>query len=270
MFTTFFAHRAFTVALEGRYTTDGVPVEGYDILGSLLLPIIVLALLIGLPIYLSHPVVLARKAGIRSVDRSQAPQLHNVIDEICVAAGLPKPQVALIDDPALNAFSLAGRTPDRNVIAFTTGLLAALSRDELQGVAAHELAQAANRSEDYLYADATAVRLTRNPAGLRGALEKMAAGSTIVHRSPARLRHQWLDYPDERSTVDEATDEAVRHPPLRERIRALTEMETLHPVDRTDRLLNKANRAAQRALLTLAYLSWVAVVALWAYMRLVL
>jgi len=87
-------------------------------------------------------VLVMTKAKI--VEPERAPQLHNVVEEVAIAAGLPKPRVALVDDPAPNAFA-TGRTPDRAVVAVTTGLLERMDRDELQAVVAHEMAHVANR-----------------------------------------------------------------------------------------------------------------------------
>jgi heat shock protein HtpX len=70
-------------------------------------------------------------------------RLMNVVTEMAIAAGLPMPRVYLIDDPDPNAFA-TGRGPDHASIAVTTGLLATMSRDELQGVIAHEMAHVRN------------------------------------------------------------------------------------------------------------------------------
>jgi len=67
------------------------------------------------------------------------PELFNVVDEMRLAAGLPMPKVYLIPESALNAFA-TGRDPEHGVVAITTGLRAKLTRDELQGVIAHEMA----------------------------------------------------------------------------------------------------------------------------------
>lgn len=67
------------------------------------------------------------------------PELFNVVDEMRIAAGLPMPKVYLIPESALNAFA-TGRDPKHGVVAITTGLRARLTRDELQGVIAHEMA----------------------------------------------------------------------------------------------------------------------------------
>jgi heat shock protein HtpX len=70
-------------------------------------------------------------------------RLMNVVTEMAIASGLPMPRVYLIDDPDPNAFA-TGRGPDHASIAVTTGLLAAMDRDELQGVIAHEMAHVRN------------------------------------------------------------------------------------------------------------------------------
>jgi heat shock protein HtpX len=89
--------------------------------------------------------ILLAQAGAREVDRLSAPQLHNVVEEMCIASGLKTaPKVYLIDTPVPNAFAV-GLTPKRAAVAVTTGLLARLDRDELQGVVAHEIAHIANR-----------------------------------------------------------------------------------------------------------------------------
>jgi heat shock protein HtpX len=70
-------------------------------------------------------------------------RLHNLVDGLCTAAGLPKPGVYVIEDPAPNAFA-TGRNPEHAAIAVTTGLLEKLNRVELEGVVAHELGHIKN------------------------------------------------------------------------------------------------------------------------------
>ena len=79
-----------------------------------------------------------RMTGSREIVKSDDPQLFNVVEELSIAAGIPMPRVYLIDDPAMNAFA-TGRDPKNGVVAITTGLRKALSRDELAGVIAHEI-----------------------------------------------------------------------------------------------------------------------------------
>lgn len=70
-------------------------------------------------------------------------RLHNLMDGLCIATGLPKPRLYVIDDPAPNAFA-TGRNPRHAAIAVTTGLLEKMNRVELEGVLAHELSHVKN------------------------------------------------------------------------------------------------------------------------------
>ena len=70
-------------------------------------------------------------------------QLDNVVEEMSIAAGLPKPKVYVVPAPDPNAFA-TGRDPEHATIAVTRGLLDAVTRDELQGVMAHELSHVRN------------------------------------------------------------------------------------------------------------------------------
>lgn len=71
------------------------------------------------------------------------PRLHNLVEGLCIAAGLPKPRIYVIEDPAPNAFA-TGRNPQHAAIAVTTGLMEKLNRVELEGVLAHELSHVKN------------------------------------------------------------------------------------------------------------------------------
>lgn len=89
--------------------------------------------------------ILLSSSGAREVDHNAAPQLFNIVEEMKIAAGLPAmPRVFIIDSDVPNAFAV-GLNPQRAAVAVTTGLLSRLSRDELQGVIAHELGHIANR-----------------------------------------------------------------------------------------------------------------------------
>jgi heat shock protein HtpX len=70
-------------------------------------------------------------------------RLHNLVEGLCIAGGLPKPKVYIINDPAPNAFA-TGRNPQHAAIAVTTGLLEKMNRVELEGVVAHELSHIRN------------------------------------------------------------------------------------------------------------------------------
>jgi heat shock protein HtpX len=68
---------------------------------------------------------------------------HNLVEGLCIAAGLPKPRLYVVDDPAPNAFA-TGRNPKHAALAVTTGLLDVMNRVELEGVIAHELSHVKN------------------------------------------------------------------------------------------------------------------------------
>ena len=70
-------------------------------------------------------------------------RLYNLVEGLCIASGLPKPRIYIIDDPAPNAFA-TGRNPRHAAIAVTTGLLEKMNRVELEGVLAHELSHIKN------------------------------------------------------------------------------------------------------------------------------
>jgi heat shock protein HtpX len=77
-------------------------------------------------------------------DETQYAQLHNIVESLCLAAGMQKPRVYVVNDDAPNAFA-TGRNQEHAAIAVTTGLMEKMSRDELEGVIAHELSHIKNR-----------------------------------------------------------------------------------------------------------------------------
>jgi heat shock protein HtpX len=82
--------------------------------------------------------------GAQEVDARTAPDLVHLVSELAGRAGLPMPRIYLMDNPQPNAFA-TGRNPEHAAVAVTTGLLNMLSRDEVAGVVAHELAHIKNR-----------------------------------------------------------------------------------------------------------------------------
>lgn len=82
--------------------------------------------------------------GAREVTPQEAPQLHAMIERLCVQANLPKPRVAVANTPMPNAFAI-GRTPKKATVCATTGIMDLLSPAELEGVMAHELTHVQNR-----------------------------------------------------------------------------------------------------------------------------
>ena len=227
--------------------------------------------------------------GAKLIQESDNPKLFNLIQEVTIASGLPMPKVAIVVDSAPNAFA-TGRNPEHALIAFTTGILEAMDRDQLQGVIAHELAHVANRDtlvsavaattagaiailSDMMtrmmwfgggrrdrdsngnpilliisllililaplaaillksaisrkresLADATAVAFTRNPAGLRSALEVLASDSTVVRQKSTSVAHIWIESPLDGKAVSKLFS---THPPIAERIAVLRAMEQL-------------------------------------------
>jgi len=93
--------------------------------------------------WFSDKVALAA-TGAKEADSKQYLELHRILENLAITAGLPKPRLYIIDDPAPNAFA-AGRDPKHAIVAVTTGLLARLDRSELEGVIAHELSHVGNR-----------------------------------------------------------------------------------------------------------------------------
>jgi heat shock protein HtpX len=102
-----------------------------------------LAVLLSAGSYFAGDSLVLAASQAREVNAGQAPQLINVVQELALAAAIPMPRVYTIDDTAPNAFA-TGRDPKHASIAITTGLLAKLDREELQGVIGHELSHVRN------------------------------------------------------------------------------------------------------------------------------
>ena len=100
--------------------------------------------------YASGDGILMAVAGARELSREDHPQLFNVVEEMKLAANLPKiPRIFLIEDAGMNAFA-AGRDPEHAAVAVTSGLLMRLNRDQLQGVIAHEMSHILHRDVSYM------------------------------------------------------------------------------------------------------------------------
>ncbi len=83
-------------------------------------------------------------SGATLVDFATNKELYRIVENLAITAGLPAPKIYIIEDTAMNAFA-TGRDPEHGVICFTTGLLSRLDKNEIQGVAAHELSHIGNR-----------------------------------------------------------------------------------------------------------------------------
>ena len=230
-------------------------------------------------------------SGAREVTPQEAPQLHNLVEELCIASGLPKPRVFIMESSAPNAFA-TGRSPQTAAIAVTRGLLDKLDRDQLQGVLAHEMSHIRNldvrfatiagilvagvamvadahlRSTRWagaggrrggsrgggqaifllialamailaplasrllqmaisrrreLYADASAVEMTRNPLALAGALRRIGSDPAPLEASNRATQHLFFANPV-RAAGPGASALFSTHPPIESRIRILESM----------------------------------------------
>jgi heat shock protein HtpX len=88
--------------------------------------------------------IVLRMHRARQVDAASAPEFYAMVAELAQRASLPMPKVYVVDDPTPNAFA-TGRNPENAAVAATTGLIQMLTRQELAGVMAHELAHVKNR-----------------------------------------------------------------------------------------------------------------------------
>lgn len=190
----------------------------------------VVALVLAVVAYLYADRVVLGLSHARPVSLDDEPRYHNLVEGLCVSAGLPKPDLYVIDDDTPNSFA-TGRNPNHAAIVVTTGLLGKLSRMELEGILAHELAHI--RSHDILVtglgtalvalpllpagslsarlldtlvgrgrerdADISGVRLTRYPPGLAAALEKLRRDQASDLSASRATAHLWISSPHDRA-----------------------------------------------------------------------
>lgn len=114
---------------------------GYGASYSLL--VFPLALLSSAGSYFFSDKIVLSTSGAKQIQKSDAPELFRIVENLSIASGLPMPKVYIIQDPSPNAFA-TGRNPKNASIAATTGLLERLSEAELEGVIAHELSHVKN------------------------------------------------------------------------------------------------------------------------------
>jgi heat shock protein HtpX len=106
------------------------------------------ALLLQLGAYLSGDKLVLRSARARAVTPEEEPRVHNIVEGLAIAAGVPKPNVYVVPEQAPNAFA-TGRDPEHASIAVTQGLIDTMDRVELEGVIGHEMSHVVDR--DILY-----------------------------------------------------------------------------------------------------------------------
>lgn len=105
---------------------------------------VIFALVMNVSAYWWSDKIVVATAGAKLAKDSEYPDLHNMVENLAITAGLPKPKIYIINDPAPNAFA-TGRNKEHAVVAVTTGLLGMMDRSELEGVLAHELSHIGNR-----------------------------------------------------------------------------------------------------------------------------
>lgn len=118
-------------------TLNGLDAGGSIILGT------IIATIYSLISYYGSASIALSVSGAKPIVKAQAPDIYNVVENLCIANGQPTPAIYIIEDASPNAFA-TGRDPEHASIAFTTGILALLTREELEGVAAHELSHVKN------------------------------------------------------------------------------------------------------------------------------
>ncbi len=99
-----------------------------------------------------------RTSGAVPADPARYAQVHNLVQALAIGEGIPKPTVYVIDDPSPNAFA-TGLSPDKAAITFTAGLLAIMNREELEGVASHEMSHIKNHDIRLLLVVSTMIGL---------------------------------------------------------------------------------------------------------------
>ena len=109
---------------------------------------VAVALLLQIGAYFSGDKLVLRSARARAVTSEDEPRLHNIVEGLAIAAGVPKPAVYVVPEQAPNAFA-TGRDPEHSSVAVTQGLLDSMDRVELEGVLGHEMAHVLDR--DILY-----------------------------------------------------------------------------------------------------------------------
>jgi heat shock protein HtpX len=107
-----------------------------------------IAIVIQLFSYFSGDKLVLASARAREVAPEQEPRLHNIVEGLAIAAGVPKPRVYVVPEQAPNAFA-TGRDPEHSSLAVTQGLLDTMDRVELEGVIGHEMSHVVDR--DILY-----------------------------------------------------------------------------------------------------------------------
>ena len=111
---------------------------------SILVIAVVFSIIMSFGSYWWSDKIVIMTTGARPLRDEEAPEVHNIIENLCITAGLPKPRIYIVDSPQPNAFA-TGRNAKHAVVAVTTGILRIMNKTELEGVLAHEMSHIGNR-----------------------------------------------------------------------------------------------------------------------------
>jgi heat shock protein HtpX len=111
--------------------------------GALVIAVVIAIVMVIINLYMGDDLVMAVSGAHRVESRDEAPELWRKVENLTITAGLPMPRIYIVNDDSPNAFA-AGRRPEQAVVAVTSGLLARLDEEELEGVLAHELSHVRN------------------------------------------------------------------------------------------------------------------------------
>ncbi|MBJ7397154.1 MAG: M48 family metalloprotease [Actinomycetota bacterium] len=137
---TVFLIFSFVVILVAVGSAAGL-VLGNPVIGTVFA--LIISSVMSVTSYWKSDVIALAVSRAKPADEIEYKRLHNLVEGLCIAGGLPKPRIYVIDDPAPNAFA-TGRNPKNAAVAVTSGLLEKLDRVELEGVLAHELSHIRN------------------------------------------------------------------------------------------------------------------------------
>lgn len=259
---------------------------GGDGYGGLFLGIIISLITTSVSYFHGDKIALS-VSGAQPISKEENRYVYNMVENLCITAGLPVPKVYIMNDPSINAFA-TGRKPELASIAITTGAIEKLKNEELEGVIAHELSHVQNydirfmmlvavlvgsisimanmflhggifhrrgndreggnafvlfaiiglilailspiiaqliklavsRKREYL-ADASGSLLTRYPAGLAAALEKIQAENKPLQTANPSTAHLFFSNPFSGKNLAGLFS---THPPIEDRIKKLKEM----------------------------------------------
>jgi heat shock protein HtpX len=280
---TIFIILGFIALLGGLAYAWGV----YSGNGSSVIPIILFVIGYTVFQYYASSSIAIAMSGAQQIEKADNPRLWNTVENIAIAQGMTMPKVYIIPDEAPNAFA-TGRNPDKAVVAATSGLLAIMDDNELEGVMAHEMGHVKNydilvstivfglvsaigiladfamrmafwsnmdrrkddngfgvalllvgivgsiiafligplisaavsRQREYL-ADATSAEITRHPAGLASALQKLGEYGRPMRRKSSAMAHMYIADPMKPGMVERLFS---THPPIPKRIERLKEI----------------------------------------------